>query len=67
MARTAQELQVDGSLRMYLKGLYEAAPPRRVRSPGGDVRTCANCGRTTSFRLDPDGVWSTCSSCGRFA
>lgn len=34
---------------------------------GHDVRTCANCGEHTVFRIDPGGVWSECTNCGRLA
>jgi len=36
-------------------------------SPGLDVRTCANCGAHTLFRLDPVGTWFECSACGHLA
>jgi hypothetical protein len=68
MARLADDLKEDRLLRTYLKGLVRGEAPRTaMRTPGHEVRTCANCGRSTTFRLDPDGVWTTCSSCGRYA
>jgi hypothetical protein len=32
------------------------------------TRTCARCGRTTTFMLeDPAGGWYSCLECGRYA
>lgn len=36
-------------------------------SPGLEVRTCANCGARTLFRLDPAGTWFECTACGHLA
>jgi len=36
-------------------------------SPNLDVRTCANCGAHTLFRLDPAGTWFECTACGHLA
>jgi len=35
--------------------------------PGHQVRTCANCGAQSLFRMDPEGTWAVCEACGRFA
>ena len=36
-------------------------------SPGHQVRTCAQCGERSRFRLDPEGTWAVCETCGRYA
>lgn len=47
-----------------------ARPSRPVRSalPANQTRTCARCGRRTTFVLDdPAGGWYACIECGRYA
>jgi hypothetical protein len=36
-------------------------------APGCDVRTCANCGAHTLFRIDAEGDWAECTACGHLA
>jgi hypothetical protein len=68
MAATIETLDEDRLLRDYLRirtkdGLLDP----RLRSPGHDLRTCAECGRRTAFTLDPEGTWFRCSHCGAYA
>jgi hypothetical protein len=35
--------------------------------PGHQLRTCANCGAQSLFRMDPEGTWAVCEACGKFA
>ena len=37
------------------------------RLPSYQMRTCAECGAHTWFRLEPQGVWYECTECGRYA
>ena len=60
----------DGLLTRYLRALdrYGDPEPRRHGIPRGvDTRTCARCGETTLFRLDPGGGWAFCTACERAA
>lgn len=60
----------DELLARYLGALRrhgDPEPAREAAPEGGDVRTCARCGETTLFRLDPEGGWAFCTSCERAA
>ncbi|HSL12333.1 MAG TPA: hypothetical protein VLA82_13560 [Actinomycetota bacterium] len=60
----------DDLLSRYLRALdrYGDPEPRREELPAGaDVRTCASCGETTLFRLDPEGGWAFCTACRKAA
>ena len=60
----------DDLLARYLGALrrHGDPEPRRDELPEGlDVRTCARCGETGAFRLDPQGGWAYCISCERAA
>jgi len=60
----------DDLLSRYLRALDRYGDPEPQRAgvaPGSDVRTCASCGETVSFRLDPRGGWAFCTACGRAA
>ena len=62
------EMQEDELLRDYMKLLSRTGRgDRRLRSPGHDLRTCADCGTRTAFTLDPEGTWFRCSHCGAYA
>jgi hypothetical protein len=70
MAQVAETLEVDERwmLRDYLRLLTsEDHPEPMLRSPGHDLRTCAECGQRTAFTLDPAGTWFRCSRCGGYA
>jgi hypothetical protein len=56
----------DDLLSRYLRALdrYGEPDPRRR---DGDVRTCACCGETALFKLDPRGGWAFCTACDRAA
>lgn len=50
----------------------DAATPaligRRITPAPSQTRTCARCGRYTTFVLDdPAGGWYVCNECGRYA
>jgi hypothetical protein len=68
MALSVETLDEDRVLRDYLRIRTRAgnADPR-LRSPGHDLRTCADCGQRTAFTLDPEGTWFRCTSCGSYA
>ena len=60
----------DELLARYLRALDRYGDPeqRREELPRGvDIRTCASCGETTLFRLDPEGGWAFCTACRRAA
>jgi PHP family Zn ribbon phosphoesterase len=45
-----------------------ASVGQRTTLPPYQTRTCARCGRMTTFVLeDPAGGWYVCVECGRFA
>lgn len=70
MAQLAQQLEIDEDrvLRDYVRLLTrEDLLEPMLRSPGHDLRTCAECGRRTAFTLDPEGTWFRCTHCGAFA
>jgi hypothetical protein len=69
MAQVAKNLELDEDrvLRDYLRILTrEDHPERMLRSPGHDLRTCAECGKRTAFTLDPAGTWFRCTRCGAY-
>lgn len=61
-------LQRNDLLSRYLRALDRYGDPEPQRAgvtPGSDLRTCACCGETALFRLDPRGGWAFCTACGR--
>jgi hypothetical protein len=61
---------MNGLLDRYMGALrYHGDPnePEDDLSLGLDIRTCANCGEHTLFRLDPAGTWFECTACGHLA
>ncbi|MGH2710758.1 MAG: hypothetical protein ACRDH9_06090 [Actinomycetota bacterium] len=68
MALSAESLGDERLLRDYLRILSrDGHDESRLRSPGHDLRTCADCGVRTAFTLDPEGTWFRCSHCGAYA
>ena len=70
MATTAERVEPneDRLLRDYLRILRrDGHSDPRLRSPGHDLRTCAECGHRTAFTLDPEGTWFRCGDCGAYA
>ncbi|HYX79833.1 MAG TPA: hypothetical protein VE976_04400 [Actinomycetota bacterium] len=53
----------------YMRALDRSEPVEEAEdlAPGYDLRTCANCGAHTLFRIDPEGDWAECSACGHLA
>ena len=63
-------IERDDLLSRYLRALgrYGDPEPQRGALPAGaDIRTCACCGATTHFRLDPEGGWAFCTQCRKAA
>lgn len=51
-----------------LGAVRAGAIARRVVPAGSQIRTCARCGRSTTFVPDdPAGGWYKCTGCGRYA
>jgi hypothetical protein len=68
MALAIETLDEDRVLRDYLRIRTRDGPANpKLRSPGHDLRTCADCGERTAFTLDPEGTWFRCSNCGSYA
>ena len=68
MGLSLETLDGDRVLRDYLRiRTRNAGLDQKVRSPGHDLRTCADCGERTAFTLDPEGTWFRCSHCGSYA
>ena len=62
--------QRDDLLSRYLRALDRCGNPEArlgATARRSDVRTCACCGETASFQLDPRGGWAFCTACGRAA
>jgi hypothetical protein len=58
----------DDLLLRYLRALDRFGDPESQRDDlpaGADIRTCACCGETTLFRLDPEGGWAFCTACSK--
>jgi hypothetical protein len=49
---------------VLLDRYLEALDRRGDKDPDDDVRTCARCGESAPFTLDPDGGWAYCGACG---
>jgi hypothetical protein len=45
----------------------ERLPGRQSDLPAFQMRTCARCGRQTTFQLQDPAGWYSCSQCGRYA
>jgi hypothetical protein len=68
--RTTPRRTGDDLLNRYLRALDRYGDPRAEREYlpyNGDIRTCASCGETAVFRLDPAGGWAFCTACGHAA
>ena len=63
----ANELDLRSRYLRALDRYGNPEPHRHDLPPGADVRTCACCGETTLFRLDPEGGWAFCIACRRAA
>jgi hypothetical protein len=52
-----------------LRAVAERLPRRERESdlPPFQMRTCARCGRHTTFQLQDLAGWYSCAQCGRFA
>ena len=60
----------DDLLSWYLWALDRYGKPQEHREDvpaGADIRTCARCGETVMFRLDPEGGWAFCTVCRKAA
>jgi hypothetical protein len=56
--------QLGEQMRVKTEGLRQQG---RSLAPH-QIRTCARCGRTTTFMLeDAAGGWYSCTECGRYA
>jgi hypothetical protein len=68
MAVSIERRNEDRLLRDYLRVLTrEGHHEPKLRSPGHDLRSCAECGRRTAFTFDPAGTWFRCTHCGAYA
>ena len=67
MALSVESLAEEHLLRDYLRTQSRDGSNAKVRSPGHDLRTCADCGERTAFTMDPEGTWFRCTSCGAYA
>jgi hypothetical protein len=57
-----------GSLRESIGPVHRPVRSARSVPPPYQTRTCARCGRHTTFVLDdPAGGWYVCVECGRYA
>lgn len=51
-----------------MRAMAASIKTRREGLPAYETRTCAHCGRTTTFVLEePSGGWYLCVECGRYS
>jgi hypothetical protein len=58
----------SSTAQMPIGSTARSSRPVRSALPPYQTRTCARCGRRTTFVLDdPVGGWYACIDCGRYA
>ncbi len=50
-----------------LQTVTEGSATQGSGLPAFQTRTCAHCGRQTTFALQDRAGWYSCSACGRYA
>ena len=65
--REMEETMFSFGSEQELRTVSERITGERSDLPAFQTRTCAHCGRQTTFALQDRAGWYTCSACGRYA